>query len=70
MVDCFHGLCDAPYTGRGNAAEWWTMFMGFVMLQKMPDVDAILMLPFQLTSIAKEWYNTQDGTTKQYLEAI
>jgi len=40
------------------------------MLQKMPDVDAILMLPFQLTSIAKEWYNTQDGTTKQYLEAI
>lgn len=57
-----------PYTGRGNAAEWG--FMGFVMLQRMPDVDAILMLPFHLTSIAKERFNTLDGTIKQSLETI
>jgi len=31
MLDYVHGLCDAPYTSRGNAAEWWTVFMGFVM---------------------------------------
>ena len=59
-----------PYTGRDNATEWWTMFMGFVMLQRMPDADAILMLPFHLTSIAKEWFNTLDGTIKQSLETI
>ncbi|XP_063412759.1 uncharacterized protein LOC134695439 isoform X1 [Mytilus trossulus] len=54
------------FTGKGNvtALEWWTMFVTFVTLQRMPEADALLVFPFHLAGVAKAWFNTLDTQTK------
>lgn len=58
------------FSGRGNATEFWAMFMAFVTLQGMPEVSAILILPFHLTGIAREWFNVLDNKYKVSLTSI
>ncbi|CAG2232507.1 unnamed protein product [Mytilus edulis] len=58
------------FSGRGNATEFWAMFMAFVTLQGMPKVSFILILPFHLTGKAREWFSVLDKKHKVSLTSI
>ncbi|CAC5386674.1 unnamed protein product [Mytilus coruscus] len=58
------------FSGRGNATEFWAMFMAFATLQGMSEVSTILVLPFHLTGIAREWFNVLDNKYKVSLASV
>ena len=58
------------FNGKGNAGQWWTMFVAFVTLQRMPEAESILVLPFHLSGIAREWFNILDSSCKTSLSTI
>jgi len=59
-----------PYDGKSEAVKWWTRFMAFITLQRMPEAEAILTLPFYLTGIADNWFSTLSNDCKQSLHLI
>ena len=59
-----------PYDGKSEAVKWWTRFMAFITLQRMPEAEAILTLPFYLTGMADNWFGTLANDCKQSLHII
>ena len=58
------------YNGTGDALQFWTKFMAFVMLQKMTELEAVLSLSFYLTDIAENWYLLLDDNVKSSLQTL
>ena len=59
-----------PYDGKSEAVKWWTRFMAFITLQRMPEAEAILTLPFYLTGMADNWFSALANDYKQSLHQI
>ncbi|KAJ8320703.1 hypothetical protein KUTeg_002290 [Tegillarca granosa] len=65
-----HHVNIQPFNGKEDAAQWWVMFLTFVQLQRMPEPEAILVLPFHLTGVAKQWYYMLSNDIKASLATI
>jgi hypothetical protein len=59
-----------PYDGKSEAVKWWIWFMAFITLQRMPEAEAILTLPFYLTGMADNWFSALPNDCKQSLHLI
>ena len=46
------------------------MFVAFVTLQRMTEAESILILPFHLSGIAREWFNILDSSYNTSLSTV
>ena len=58
------------YNGQTDPMLWWTSFMSYIMLQRMAEWEALLVLPFYLIGIAEQWFELLDVNTKSSLDKI
>lgn len=58
------------FNGRGDAAQWWLLFTTYITLQKIPEMEAILMLPFFMVGVAREWFSLLPATCKNTLAQV
>ncbi|CAG2245745.1 unnamed protein product [Mytilus edulis] len=58
------------YNGDTDTVQWWASFLVYITLQRMTEWDVILVLPFYLCGIAKQWFEMIDSTTTSSLANI
>ncbi|CAG2247845.1 unnamed protein product [Mytilus edulis] len=53
-----------------GAVQWWASFLAYTTLPRKAEWEAILVLPFYLCGVAKQWFDMIDSTTKSSLANI
>ena len=59
-----------PYNGKSSPVYWWTQFLAYVQLMRMPEAEAIMTFSFYSTDYAETWYATLESTYKTSLNRI